>query len=53
MELATKGFIFYGKRSFLKRRFETKGFTINAMAVDEYGNLHDPFGGRKIYLIKR
>ena len=24
-----------------------RDFTINAMAVDEYGNLHDPFGGRK------
>ena len=24
-----------------------RDFTINAMAVDEYGKLRDPFGGRK------
>ena len=43
-----KGFVFFtGKEVSLKEDLRRRDFTINAMAVDEYGNLHDPFGGRK------
>ena len=43
-----KGFLFFtGKEVSLKEDLRRRDFTINAMAVDEYGNLHDPFGGRK------
>ena len=52
MELATKDSYFSQAKSFLRRRFETKGFYDKCMAVDEYGNLHDPFGGRKRFILK-
>jgi len=43
-----KGFVFFtGKEVSLKEDLRRRDFTINAMAVDEYGTLHDPFGGRK------
>ncbi|RZP22728.1 MAG: hypothetical protein EVA26_02510 [Burkholderiaceae bacterium] len=43
-----KGFVFFtGKEVSLKEDLGRRDFTINAMAVDECGNLHDPFGGRK------
>ncbi|MAF81597.1 MAG: hypothetical protein CMK52_01630 [Proteobacteria bacterium] len=43
-----KGFLFFtGKEVSLKEDLRRRDFTINAMAVDEYGKLHDPFGGRK------
>ena len=43
-----KGFVFFtGKEVSLEEDLRRRDFTINAMAVDEYGNLHDPFGGRK------
>ena len=43
-----KGFVFFtGKEVSLKEDLRRRDFTINAMAVDEYGNLHDPFGGKK------
>ncbi len=43
-----KGFVFFtGKEVSLKEDLRRRDFTINAMAVDEHGNLHDPFGGRK------
>ncbi len=43
-----KGFVFFtGKEVSLEEDLRRRDFTINAMAVDEYGNLHDPFGGKK------
>ncbi len=43
-----KGFVFFtGKEVSLEEDLRRRDFTINAMAVDEHGNLHDPFGGRK------
>ncbi len=43
-----KGFVFFtGKEVSLREDLKRRDFTINAMAVDEHGNLHDPFGGRK------
>ena len=43
-----KGFVFFtGREVSLEEDLRRRDFTINAMAVDEYGNLHDPFGGRK------
>ena len=43
-----KGFIFFtGKDISLEEDLKRRDLTINAMAVDELGNLHDPFQGMK------